>query len=312
MREFFQTPSPEAGHVTPIEKLTDAGSSLSDRLRLARELFPQERKERMLQEAEKDAKGRPAAYFHIVSYDELRLILQKRELSALDQPALGTKFDIDILADSLRDQISQLDKPLRENIEQDFERLLANFTLETYMRFVLRRMPRKAAFELHAKSGYYGNVQGLLSLSIGGPMLPPNIPNPSPNAEYPGGIPVIEMIVPARELIISPLDTDTPSRESEKEVDVLTIKADWIIDVYQGEEDFNERFLNDPSSAPHAFSGLTKNRHGNDRFESYNAMETLDDWKDAESIVDLIPISRLSDLDPDNPKLMLPLVDHEE
>jgi hypothetical protein len=125
------------------------------------------------------------------------------------------------------------------------------------------------------------------------------------------GMPVIEMVVPSQDMFVHPLDTDTPAREMEKEVNTTRIRAEWISDIYQGEKDFNNRFIQDPQTSTFIYSDLPKNREGRDRYESYNAIETLWDWKDGESIADLIPVSKLPELDPTNPILTEPLVSGE-
>ena len=287
-------------------RLTAPDTSLQDRIRVAGKLFPEKRKRSLLASTEQDRHGRPATCFRVTNYPELAQLLEKQTITALSRPDLESSFlrDEQSIRHNLQRAIAQLSPQQAQALDREYNYLKDHFQLKNYALFVLQTLPRRVALELHSRDGMSGNIQGLISLSIGAPFLPPL--NPSDLRGDPTGVPVVELCVPPEQMIIQPLDGGL--REMEKEVDVLQIKAEWILDLYQGEEDFENRFIQDPRSVLHHFWGQGKTHDGYERMQ-WSAYDTLQDWKLTESVADLIPVSKIPELDINNPIYQRPIVE---
>jgi len=293
-----------------LERLTNPNTSLEERILLTRQLFPEQRKAELIKQADMDSKDRPVRYFRLVTYEELKMIL-----ASMDSNSTSSQY----LQESFNRQSDEIKKALRyflesegiyEEYRQDFEGLESDFTLENYRNFVQGRLPRIILFKLHISSsggGRFSGLTGLTSLSVGAPYQPPYDPSKE-RVRNQEGLPVIEMVIPSGQIHVHPL-FKSMNIEMEKEVDVTDIKPEWIVDIYHGAEDFADRFIKDPSSV---LDQVYKEKIADDKFLSEyisrnNIWDILQEWKRRESIAELIPREKLSDIDESNPELLKPL-----
>jgi len=75
-----------------ISRLTATDTPLEEKILLTREIFPEKRKREILTSADTDKKGRPVRYFRLISYEELRAILNHPENKALENPRAAELF----------------------------------------------------------------------------------------------------------------------------------------------------------------------------------------------------------------------------
>lgn len=115
------------------------------------------------------------------------------------------------------------------------------------------------------------------------------------------------MSIPSDQVYVHPL-FKTMNLEMEKEVNVVDIKPEWIVDVYNGTQDFAERFIKDESSVSYPVyqEKKVKDQFLRDYLGNNAIWDILQDWKQEESIADLIPTDKLSDIDEANPELQKP------
>lgn len=289
-----------------ISLLTAKETSLEDRIKIVKELFPVERKEAMLRSASRDVKGRAVRYFRVTTYEDIEHLLTTGETTASENPINNEMFEKKKthIKSSLRHFLEE--QKLMEGFAKDFQELSEDFTLKNYQQFIQTKLPRLELFRLQISvygGGMFGGITGLTSCSVGGPLLTPK--EPVFQKEY-KGMPVIEMIIPDEEVLVHPL-FKTLNIEMEKEVNTKRLKAEWITDIYLSEADFTERFILDKRVPLAPFYGRkTYARTGLPRY-SESAFDTLQDWKASESIADLIPVSKLKDIDENNPILQKPL-----
>lgn len=291
--------------------LTHSDTPLEERINLTRELFPSNRKEELLAETNTDKRERPVRYFRLVTYKELETILASLDVNSIDNPYLQESFQkqSDEILKSLRYFLE--DEELYDEFEEDYKKLEADFTLDNYRNFVQRKLPRIKLFKLHISSkggGRFSGITGLVSLSVGAPYQPPSDPSKE-RVSNQEGLPVIEMIIPADQVYVHPL-FKTMNLEMEKEVNVTNIKPEWIVDIYNGTQDFAERFVKDPKSVLYpGYVEKTKNdRHLIDYISTDKIWDILQEWKNNESIAELIPKVKERDIDENNPDLQKPLL----
>ncbi len=289
-----------------IARLTAKDTSIEERITLTKELFPEERKREILANADVDSKGRPVRYFRDMVIEELEAILNHKESSPLENPLAGEQF-LKKSIEIKRDLKYFLNKEgIYDQFKDDFEKLASDFTLDNYKKFVQRKLPRIKLFKLHIGSeggGGYIDITGLKSLSVGSPSQPPS------RSDNKKESPVIEFSIPSDEVYVHPL-FKTMNIEMEKEVNTLDLKPEWIVDVYNGTQDFAERFIKDPKSVLYSeYQKKEEARHVIIGYISENAIwDILQSWKHTESIADLIPVKKLEDIDENNPNLQIPLV----
>ena len=145
----------------------------------------------------------------------------------------------------------------------------------------------------------FKGITGLTSLSVGAPMLLPSGDFYPQDRSVEERRVVIELVIPGEEVYVHPL-FKTMNLEMEKEVLTRQLRKEWITDVYLDENDIVRRFLQNPDSPVHDFYQKT---------DSYDkAFRALQEWKQNESIADLIPVSKQPDIDENNPKLKEPLI----
>lgn len=256
-----------------------------------------------------DAFGRPVRYFRQMRYEELDALLKNGEVRGDSKPGAKEEFERqkENLRQILTEKFNRLSPQISQQLASDFQSLMDNFTYNNYLTFLHTRLPRLALFELHATDT--NALEGLVSLSVGAPILPPTNPRPN-DPRYSAGIPIIEFVIPPDEVIIHPLTTNSPLREKEKEANTTTLKSDWITDIYQGENDFMARFVTAPDSPLFKYWGKEVTSEGFSR-HAYDAFDTLSDWKVSESLEDYIPADKIDELDPNNPALRAPLNEKE-
>lgn len=273
-----------ADHETWNE-LANPEAHIEKRKALAKKLFSEENKEKLHQQASIDRKGRPVVYFRLVGADELKKILNG-EVQSIDNPNVEKNYK-----EHEQWILSYLQRRLDPSTP-DFAELQEDFTYENAMQFLYGKLPRKELAQLH-KDGILGNITGILSTSIGAPMQ-----DPTPKDV------AIEMVIPDAEILVYPAGIDNLSYE--REVGLTHIKKEWIADMYFGEDDFRERFLQNPRYPASAYFGKSETTDGRQR-SRYSAVETLQDWTNTETMEDLLPASKLPELDVDNPVGDLPL-----
>ncbi|MEA2098109.1 MAG: hypothetical protein U9P70_03490 [Patescibacteria group bacterium] len=284
-----------------IAKLVSSETSLEDRLEAVREIFPAERKEQIRLSADCDKHNRPVSYFRSMSYEELGNLLYRKEIAPSDRPDIEERFqkNIQSIQNVIKETIDRLPDDIQKKISSEVQFLFDNFTLENFTSFVQTKLPKGDFIGLHiSKAEIWGNVMGLMSISVGAPALPPLDP--------PNGMPVVEMVIPAEDIVVYPLSDRYSFLEMSKEAGVKKMQADWIVDVYQGEEDFVERFVNNPDYPLKNFYGRIETDEGTKN--NYSAYLALQDWKIAESISDFIPKSKLSEIDEKTANLDKPLI----
>ena len=268
-----------------LNELVDSETPIERRKALCKELFTEENKERLHQQASLDQKGRPVIYFRLVGADELKKILDG-EVQSIDNPNVEKNYK-----EHGQWILSYLQRRLDPSTP-GFAELQENFTYENAMQFLYARLPRKELARLH-KDGTLGNITGVLSTSIGAPMQ-----DPTPKDV------AVELVIPDTEVLVYPAGTDNLSYE--REVGLTHIKKEWIADIYFGGDDFRERFLQNPTYPASAYFGKSETADGRRR-SRYSAVETLQDWTSTETMEDLLPVSKLPELDANNPVGSLPL-----
>ncbi|MDP2668331.1 MAG: hypothetical protein Q8P07_00635 [bacterium] len=280
---------------------------LEEKIKIVRELFPAEHKETMLASASRDTRGRTVRYFRVTTYKDIERLLTLGETTASENSSNDEIFEkkkIQIKS-SLARFLEEL--KLKEKFAKDFQELSENFTLKNYQQFIQTKLSRLDLFRLQISmhgGGMYGGITGLTSCSVGGPLLTPKEPIPREGYE---GLPVIEMVIPDEEVLVHPL-FKTLNIEMEKEVNTKRLKVEWITDIYLSEKDFIERFVADERVPLHSFHDRSTYMTDGLPRMSWSAFDTLQDWKRSESIADLIPVSKLKDIDENNPILQKPLV----
>ncbi len=290
-----------------ISKLTDKNTSLAERISLAKELFSDERKKEMIDSADMDNKGRPVRYFRTATYEELRAILNSDESNPLQNP-LGKEL-FSKKANQVQNSLKSFLKKenIYEQFKKDFDELCSDFTLENYRKFVQSKLPRIELFKLHISAyggGGFTDITSLKSLSVGVPGEPPC----DPSGGKPG-FPVVEFSIPSDEVHVHPL-FKTMNIEMEKEVNTLILKPEWIVDVYNGTEDFAERFVKDPQGV--LYTAYQQKKENGDFVMDYvgesSVWDILQNWKHTESVADLMPVRKLTDIDENSPNLQTPLI----
>ncbi len=302
-----------------LDKITNPLSTLEERIAATRQLFPEDRKREMVERADMDSKGRHVRYFRLVTYQELQTILAGKDVNGLDNPHIVESFT------TQSEQIKQYllvflkRQGIFEKFELEYNQLAADFTFENYRNFVRGVLPSKYLFRLHigieGGGGSFTGATGLSSLSAGAPFQPPYFPGQGASNQV--GQPVIEMSIPSDEVLLHPFGENL--KEMEKEVNTRTIKLEWITDVYNGIDDFAVRFVKDPGTVLYpgyeekAASGEIFTEHvTEDATEEYISgrvvWDILQSWKSKESILDVIPASKVQEMNSENPKFEKPLI----
>ena len=115
-----------------IAKLTSSETSLEDRLEVAREIFPAEKKEQIRLSADQDKHNRPVSYFRLMSYEELGNLLFRKEISPLDRPEIEERFqkNIQSIQNVIKEIVDKLPDDTQKKISSETQSLFNNFTLE--------------------------------------------------------------------------------------------------------------------------------------------------------------------------------------
>lgn len=291
-----------------ISRLTAADTTLEERISLTRKLFPEERKREILTAADKDNKGRPVRYFRYASYEELHAILHHPQNAVLENPHATESFQKNSkqIKNILRKFLEE--EGLYEQFKKDFIELSDNFSLENYQNFVQHKIPRIKFFKLHiGPSGEFPGLTGLISVSVGAPYQPPFDPTGSSTSSK-EGCPVVEFSIPTNHVIFHPL-FKTLNIEMEKEANTLDLRPEWITDIYNGTEDFAERFIKDPQSVLYPQYEAKKSELVMDCVSERIIWNILQNWKHDESITDLTPVNKIAELDENNQELKKPLLE---
>ncbi len=289
-----------------ISRLTATDTPLEEKILLTREIFPEKRKREILTSADTDKKGRPVRYFRLISYEELRAILNHPENKALENPRAAELFQNNSkrIKNALKSFLEQED--IYKQLEADFIALSENFSLDNYQNFVQRKLPRIKLFKLHiGAGGDFPGLTGLNSVSVGAPYQPPYNPAET-RADDKEGLPVVEFSIPSDDILVHPL-FKTMNIEMEKEVNTLDLRPEWVVDIYNGTEDFSERFIKDPQSVLNPQYEARKKELIMDYIGEGNIWDILQNWKHKESIADLIPANKIDEIDENNPALQRPL-----
>lgn len=292
-----------------ISRLVDKSTPLEERIAISQELFPEARKREILASADKDSKGRLVRYFRWMSYEELGAILNSSESGQVTNPEAEKEFlrKAKEVQYFLKEFLE--DRGIYKEFKADFDKLCSDFTLNNYRNFIQRRLPRVALLRAHRNisGAYASDATGLKSLSVGAPFMLPVDP-----FKDRAGSPVVEFSIPAERVFVSPSSDKLPLQESEKEVNTLELKPEWVVDVYNGTQDLAERFIKDPTSV--LYSEYQREKETDELIEIYDYIgegsmwEILNRWKQSEPTSDLIPVQNMADLDGTNPDLQKPLV----
>ncbi|EKD56631.1 MAG: hypothetical protein ACD_58C00131G0006 [uncultured bacterium] len=290
-----------------VMQLTSDGTSLEDRISITKKLFSEQRKQETLASADKDAKGKPVRYFRLLSCKELESILDVSKSKNLENPVTYNLFNEN--SETILHELESLLKreKVYETFKDDFGELNNNPTLQNYRYFIQHKLPRNILFKLHkgTAGGLFSGITGLKSISVGAPYQPPVDPCIQ-STEFKGGLPVIELSIPSNKIFV---DNGTLNDESEKEVDTLEIEPEWIIDIYNGINDFSERFVKKPDSSLYPEYKSIKDKIYTDSLDNGDIWKILSKWKDTESIANFIPTSKIDELDINNPIRNKPLLE---
>jgi hypothetical protein len=274
-------------HLNPQERLERLASSetpLQERKILTAETFSENHKELLRMGADRDQKGRPVTYFRLVGADELRAILVDGGVQSDHNPAVQQRY-----ADNPQWMKRFYEQNFAANTPELVE-LQADFGHRQAMDFLYTKLSRKELSKFH-KNGTLDNVTGLISCSVDAPMQEPT----------PRDV-AIEMVIPASEVVVIPED----GLPLEREIVLTQIKKAWVIDLYFDDEDLTKKVLQNPDYPASAYYGKSQ-RHDGRRRGAYSTTETLQDWSDAEPIADLLPASKVAELNRDNPINSQPL-----
>jgi hypothetical protein len=244
-----------------------------------------------------------------MSYEELKGLLNHKGKGNFENPKTPEIFkkNSSEIQDDLEDFLKK--EKILESFNTYYKKLQENFTLENYRNFLQCAIPRIKYFKLHV--GYAGarfsGITGLKSLSVGAPVQPPYNPLEK-RVEFKEGLPVVEFSIPSDQVIVHPL-FKSMAIEMEKEINTLDIRSEWIVDVYNGTDDFAERFVKDKSSVLYPMFESKKDGYHMGYIYDRDIWDILQSWKHTESIADLIPNSKLEEIDENNPILQKPLLE---
>lgn len=302
-----------------LDRLTNPLTPLEERLAITRQLFPEGRKREMIERADTDSKGRHVRYFRLVTYEELRTILAGKDVNGIDNPHILESFTTQ--AEQIKQYLLIFLKRqgIFEEYESEYNELAADFTFENYRNFVQGTLPRKHLFRLHigieGGGGSFTGATGLSSLSVGAPFQPPYFPESGASNQV--GQTVIEMSIPSDEVFLHPFGENL--KEMEKEVNTRTIKREQVTDIYNGMDDLAVRFVKDPGTV--LYPGYEEKVASGEIFTEHVTDDTtaeyiggrvvwdiLQAWKSKESITDVIPASKVQEMNPENPEFQKPLL----
>ena len=278
-REKYSDHDPEESY----EKLVNPDTPEAVRTELVRELFPQDRKEAMQQNASRDSRGRVVSYFRLMGPDELKKILSGGEIQAIDNPTVENRYN-----EQGKWILSHLQRVL-DPTTPGFAELQGNFSYENAMQFLYGQLPRGELARLH-KDGTLDNITGIFSTSIGAPMQDPSLRDIA-----------VEMIIPDSEVLVYPTGID--NLPNEREIGLARIKKEWLVDAYFSETELEEGVIQNPI---YPISGYCRKNEVTGQ-PTKSTAEALRDWVEAESMVDLLPTAKISELDADSPVGRLPL-----
>ncbi|MEK7567736.1 MAG: hypothetical protein AAB513_02340 [Patescibacteria group bacterium] len=306
-----KTPTLRESREVLVAKLVASDTPLEEKIAISSQLFPERRKKERLETADIDSKSRPVRYFRMVSYGELESILNSTDENPLTNPAIAESFQRKINEIQLSLKRFLEEEKLYDTLKDEFAELCANFTLVNYQHFVQYKLPRISLFKLHISpygAGSYLGVTGLSSLSVGAPYQPPSNPAEERGTNK-AGLLVVEFSIPSDSVYVHPLFR-TMNIEMEKEVNTRTLNSEWVIDVYNGTEDFAERFIKDSQNVlyPEYQHQVENGSVVLDYISERVVWDILQNWKRQESVADLIPVTKLEDINPDNPNLQKPLI----
>lgn len=298
---------------TKIERLTGLSASLEERIQISRELFSVARKEQMRNSADRDKHGRPVSYFRVMDYKELGSLLSGGIITPMDKPQIREVFDSSQGAakHNLEREVGDLPYEIRESLKPELEKLYNNFTLENYIVFVQTKLPRVALFALHFSASRF---TGLIACSIGAPDSEPHF---EPARVEKESRVVVEMVIPSDQIFLHlhsgphtkvGWEGDDHFGKWEREVDLGAIKSEWVIDVYQDEEEFVERFIKNHEYP--VFGFYQKSVRGGHWLKEEYATDILRNWSESGSLDDLLPENRLSDWNKQKEELLYkPLIE---
>jgi hypothetical protein len=302
--------SRELNRAALITRLTAADTPIEERIEITEQLFQPRRKEEMLSEAEKDRHNRSVRFFRLMTYQELNALLNSSEVSPFVNPAAAEIFAHE--PDKIRQRLKHFlqEKGIFDNLKADFAQLCSNFTIENCQTFLQTKISRNNLYEFHINGQVHSPIlTGLNSMSVGAPYQTP-YDSAEGQGIYAAGVPVVEFCVPSNDVTVFPNRLNVGLREMEKEVCTSKLKPEWITTVYNGMADFDRRFVRDPQTVLYPEYVAAKNAGVliMDYLSESRIMDMLQHWKEEESLADLIPRSKLSDLDDNNPDLKKPLI----
>lgn len=290
-----------------IETAFDPGCEPEQRREFIKLALPEQQKAEKIENAEVNRLGEHVRYYRLVGPKEAEMLLLGETVTPLTSPTLKDNYDenYEHVLHQVKSLIQNLDQNSKPHVEEAFEKLGQEPTLEVFSRFCLGSIPRFELFKLHVKQDTkVNNYFGLLSLSAGIPFLDPSGFKTTEDGRLIGSA-VAEFVIPNEDVYIHP-----PSgglRETEKEVNVLQLKPEWLVDIYTTPEDFAERFIANPSGPLRSsYEELIKTEPN--AWVPYRAHNMIMDYKSSHRLEDLIPVSKITETDPSNPILIKPIL----
>lgn len=239
----------------------------------------------------KDSKGRPIKYFRLMPLESAANLLGDNSFSAENNPSCA---DAEFLENKSKIQ-AQTERYFKENgftefNQSDFE------SLKNFRNMLYLKIPRRLLFKFHNYIGSnFRGLAGIFSLSVGTPLGLPLAPKQASWA--PEGITVVEFAIPPEQIFVCGSDKDGGwvGSENEKEIYTKNLESVWITDIYLSEKDIADRLLSDPNCP--AYEYYSKLLRQSDNSILHNS---LVEYRQNEKLADLIPQSKIQELDPDS------------
>ncbi len=239
----------------------------------------------------KDAKGRPIKYFRLIPLESAANLLGGNSFSAEDNSNFtNTEFSENKSKIQTQTEYYFRENGITEFDQSDFE------SLKNFRNMLYLKIPRRLLFKFHNYIGSnYRGLAGIFSLSVGTPLGLPLAPKQA--AWAPEGITVVEFAIPPEQISVCGSDKDGGwiGSENEKEIYTKNLESIWITDMYLSEKDMADRLLSDPNCPAHEY--YSKLLRQGDSSVLHNS---LVEYRQNEKLADLIPQSKIQELDPDS------------
>jgi hypothetical protein len=269
-------------------------------------LYTPERKEALLSNADLNRLGEPVRYYRLMGPGEVIMLLHDETVTPLTSPTIKEDFayNRDWLLESLAYRRDKMSPEFQSKLAEIMEALGDTPTLEQFMNVSLHMIPRYDLFKFHVKQMQrLNNYYGIMSVSAGVPFVEPS-GFKRVNDSITGSA-VVEFVIPSDAVLVHP-----PSgglRETEKEVNVLEIKPEWVLDMYLTSEDFASRFVASTSGPLKQEYAALMERDPMSWIPNH-VHDMLMAYKDVHPLEDLIPLAKIQETDVSNPRLKKPIL----